>query len=60
MINLPGTSEYTSSRAWISKPCSDGSLASDFGCFMDDQRITGAGWQRFNKVRHAISTQESY
>ncbi len=27
---------------------------------MDDQWIIGAGWQRLDKARHAISTWESY
>ena len=41
-LNLPGSEDYTPSLAWISKRRMDGSLASDFVCFVDDQRLAGA------------------
>jgi hypothetical protein len=60
MMNLMGTSKYNPSKAWITKQHSDSSLANNFVCFVDDQRITGRGRQRLNEARHAIKTQESY
>jgi hypothetical protein len=60
MLNLPGTEGYKPSVAWISKRRTDGSLASDFVCFVDDQRISGQGRERVLVAGHAISSQESY
>jgi hypothetical protein len=45
LLNLPGTKGYRPALAWISKRRKDGSLASDFVCFVDDLRITGQGSQ---------------
>ena len=36
-LNLPGTVEYNPNQSWISKRRDDGSLASGFVCFIDDQ-----------------------
>jgi hypothetical protein len=36
MLNLPGTKGYKPALSWISKRQNDGSLASDFVCFVDD------------------------
>ena len=55
MLNLPGTEGYKPSVAWISKRRTDGSLASDFVCFEDDQRISGQGQERVLAAGHAIS-----
>jgi hypothetical protein len=60
MLNLPGTRGYNPLRAWITKMRSDNSLASNFVCFMDDQRVTGHGSRRVREAGHAISTRESY
>ncbi len=60
MLNLPGTEGYKPSVAWISKRRTDGSLASDFVCFVDDQRISGQGRERVLAAGHAISSRESY
>ena len=38
----------------------DGSLASDFVCFVDNLRITGQGRLRVIEAGHAISTKESW
>ncbi len=43
LLNLPGTKGYKPLLAWISKRRKDGSLASDFVCFVDDLQITGQG-----------------
>ena len=45
---------------WISKRWADNSRASDFVCFVDDQRLTGEGKERVVEAGHALSTQESY
>jgi hypothetical protein len=42
-LNLPGSADYKPDATWISKHHHDGTLARDFVCFMDNQRITGAG-----------------
>ena len=60
LLNLPGMLGYNPNLSWISKRRSDKSLASDFVCFIDDQRITGANADRINEVGHALSTRESY
>ena len=59
-LNLPGTKDYTPSRAWITKRWRDGLLASDVICFVDDQRVTGQGGERLMEAGHTISTRESY
>ena len=41
MLNLPGDPGYSPSQSWISKRRADNSRASDFVCFVDNQRITG-------------------
>jgi len=60
ILNLPGTQGYRPALAWISKQRNDGSLASDFVCFVDDLRITGQGCQRVREAGHAISLCQSY
>ena len=59
-LNLPGTAEYVPGEAWISKRRRDGSLASDFVTFVDDQRVVGGSHERVKAAGHAISTRESY
>jgi hypothetical protein len=36
-LNMPGTRDYNPSQAWISKRRLNGTLASNFVCFVDDQ-----------------------
>ncbi len=60
MLNLPSTKGYKSYLAWISKCKADGSLASNFVCFVDDLRITGQRRLRMIEAGHAISTRESW
>ncbi len=38
----------------------DGFLASNFVCFVDDQRVTAPSSQCIIKAGHAISTRKSY
>jgi hypothetical protein len=59
-LNLPGTAEYDPLIVWLSKRQSDGSLASNFVCFVNNQRIMGAGSARVIKVGHDLSSRESY
>ena len=59
-LNLPGSPGYTPGEAWISKRRRDGSLASDFATFVDDQRVMGGSHARIKSAGHAISTRESY
>jgi hypothetical protein len=59
-LHLPGTSKSKPSEAWITKRQKDGSLASNFVCFVDNQRVTGEGRHQVIAVGHAIITQESY
>jgi hypothetical protein len=59
-LNLPGTKDYQPSAAWISKRRADGSLASDYVCFVDDKRVAGQGRARVIEAGHAISTRESW
>jgi len=60
LLNLPGTQGYRPALAWISKRRNDGSLASDFVCFVDDLRFTGQGYQQVREAGHAISSRQSY
>ncbi len=60
MLNLPGLEGYKPSVAWISKRRSDGPLASNFVCFVDDQRILGEGREQVVAAGHAISSRKSY
>ena len=59
-LNLPGSESYRPDTAWISKRRKDGSLASDFVCFVDDQRLVGAGRGRVVEAGHTLSSRESY
>jgi hypothetical protein len=59
-LNLPGTPGYDPSVAWLSKQRCNGSLASNFVCFIDDQRITGEGSERVVEAGHTLSSQEAY
>ncbi len=59
-LNLPGTKEYKPSDAWLSKRRTNGSLASDFVCFVDDLRVTGQGREQVIEAGHAISTREAW
>jgi hypothetical protein len=60
MLNLPGDPSYSPTESWISKRRADNSRASDFVCFVDDQRITGEGEERVAEAGHELSTRESY
>jgi len=60
LLNLPGAKEYNPSIAWISKRRLDNSLASDFVCFIDDQRLAGSTSERITEAGHALSLRESY
>ena len=60
MLNLPGDPCYSPLQEWISKRRADNSRASDFVCFVDNQRLTGKGSERILEVGHALSTRESY
>ncbi len=60
LLNLPGTEHYKPSLAWVSKWRKDGSLASDFICFVDDLQIMGKGRERVREGGQAISTRESW
>ena len=59
-LNLPGSESYRPDTAWISKRRKDGSLVSDFVCFVDDQRLVGAGRGRVVDAGHTLSSRESY
>jgi hypothetical protein len=60
MLNLLGLEGYKPSVAWISKRRSDGSLASNFICFVDDQRVSGEGREQVVAAGHTISSRKSY
>ena len=60
MLNLPGTSGYDPTRAWLTKQQADNSMASDLVCFLDNKRIIGEGQERVEEAGHALSTRESY
>jgi hypothetical protein len=59
-LNLPGLHSYTPSCYWISKRRRDGSLASKFVCFIDDQHVTREGISRIVEAGHALSSHKSY
>ncbi len=59
-LNLPGSPNYHPLQAWLSKQRADGSLASDFVCFVDNLRVTGQGRERVIEAGHAISTREAW
>ena len=60
LLNLPGSENYRPDVAWISKRREDGSLASDFVCFVDDQRLAAANKKRLAAAGHQLSSRESY
>ncbi len=60
MLNLPGTSGYQPSAAWIYKQRADNSLASNMVCFVDDQWVTGSSEGRVWEAGQTLSTRESY
>ncbi len=60
MLNLPGSERYNPSIAWISKRRADGSLATDFVCFVDDQRLAREGEERVKEGGHALSSREAF
>jgi hypothetical protein len=59
-LNLPWCKGYTPAQAWLSKRRKDDSLASNFVCFVDNQRVTASSSARIVEAGHAISTMESY
>eukprot|EP00957_Ditylum_brightwellii_P040427 3059724-Ditylum_brightwellii.AAC.2 len=42
-FNLPCSSSYTQTIAWVSKVCDSGDLASGFAIYIDDVRTGGTG-----------------
>ena len=59
-LNLPGSKNYTPSKAWISKRRKDGSLASDIVVFVDDKRLAASGQVEVKEAGHRCSTREAY
>ena len=59
-LNLQGTKAYKPNQAWIVRIREDGTLASDFVTFVDDQRVCGAGPQQTKEAGHTLSTREAY
>ncbi len=59
-LKLPGTLAYLPSLSWISKRRHNRSLASNFVCFVDNQRVMGEGGEQVVKAEHALSSRESY
>ena len=51
---------YDPNQAWISKRRDDGSLVSDFVCFIDDQRLATGSGERIRAAGHTLSSHESY
>ena len=60
ILNLPGTETYNPGKAWIAKVREDGTLASDFATFVDDQRLAASGSERMDEAGHALSSREAY
>jgi len=60
VLNLPGSKYYNPSKAWIVRLRNDGSLASDFVTFVDDQRLAAAGYDRMIEAGHTLSVREAY
>jgi hypothetical protein len=60
LLNLPGTKGYKPALSWISKRRKDGSLASNFVCFVDDFQVTGQGRWQVREAGHAISLRQGY
>ncbi len=60
LLNLPGMRGYKPALSWILKCRNNGTLASDFACFVDDLQITGQGRWQVREAGHAISLRQSY
>ena len=60
MLNMPGTSNYQPGVAWLSKRRTDGTLVSDFVCFVDDQRLAAASSKCMTEAGHTLSSCEAY
>ncbi len=60
VLNLPGTEGYDPDKAWIAKIREDGTLASDFAQFVDDQRLAASGSKRMEEAGHTLSSREAY
>jgi hypothetical protein len=60
LLNLPGTTRYYPSKAWILKRRKDGALASNVVTFVDDKRIMAGGEEDLVEAGHTISTKEAY
>ena len=60
VLNLPGSKDYNPGKAWISRLRKDGTLASDFVTFVDDQRLAAAGRDRMIEAGHTLSVREAY
>ena len=60
VLNLPGTDTYDPGKAWIVKVREDGTIASDFATFVDDQRLAASGSKRMTEAGHALSSREAY
>jgi hypothetical protein len=59
-LNLPRTLACLPALLWISKRRRNGSLASNFVCFVNDQCVMGEGVEQVVKAKHALSSRESY
>lgn len=60
ILNLPGTPSYNPNKVWIGKVRCDGTTATDWVCFVDDQQLGGSSKSRLIEGGHCISTHESY
>lgn len=58
-MNLPGTGDYDPTRGWIARLRKDGTLATDYVCFVDDQRFAGGSNERLVACGHRVSTRKS-
>ena len=60
ILNLPCTENYNPNKAWMRRVREDGTLASDYVQFVDDQRLGAAGSERMMEAGHTLSTREAY
>jgi hypothetical protein len=59
-LNLPGSKSYNPAEGWLTKRRKDGTLASDFVVFVDDERVAGSSVDRLSSAGHTLSSRESY
>ena len=60
VLNLPGSKDYNPGKAWIGRLRKDGTLASNFVTFVDDQRLAAVGRDRMIEAGHTLSVREAY